>query len=478
MIGLVFIPFLVRFLGPEKYGKYAFILSVFAMANILLTSGTNDAVRKFISEKDDNRWQNAVFGGVARPATIIAVVVATIFVLGASSGFVERILGPEYVLSFYILSIYAIGRQCREYLIRTLMGLQLENFSEPLKVFQDGLFAFLALSAAYFGYGVEGILIADIVTSFVVATAAALLLNKHLNLSSVVSPPDVSLPANIYPYIGSTVLFFGFLMSLYHVDVLLLQYWTSETTVGYYKGSLVIVERLWFVPVVIQLALLQRISKLWANDDLEKIQRQASQVTRLGLLFTLLVTIGMAALADDFIRFYLGSEFEPAVTPLLLLLPGVIGFAAARPTLAINQGRQSLRPLIIATAMSSLINLLLNTVLIPHYGMYGAAIATSFGYGSLSLFQAMAARHVGYKPFYHLPVVRIIATCVITAIPVFGMSTLIGSALVSLLVVPIVGLITFVATAIVTGAIKQREVQYGVNALQLVITRFRDPRSV
>lgn len=263
----------------------------------------------------------------------------------------------------------------------------------------------------------------------------------------------------MYPYIGSTVLFFGFLTSLYHVDILFLQYWESEETVGYYKGALVIAQMLWFAPAAIQMALLQRVSGLWAEGDIDGVQQQAEQVTRYAVLFTLLVALGMAALAHDFVPLYLGDDFDRAVTPLLLLLPGVIGFAASRPTLAINQGRRSLRPLITATGACALVNVSLNALLIPRYGMIGAAFATSVGYGSLAFFQALAARHIGYAPFQGLPFIRIAATGAIASVPIFGLSSIITSNLVALAVVPPIGFAVFSVAAVVTGVITEDEIE-------------------
>lgn len=467
MIGAIATPLLVRFLGAAEYGRYAVVLSVFAFANIVMTSGTNDAVRKFISEREDAEWQNAVFGALARPAAVLAAVVAAAFLAGATSGLVERALGPGYVPLFYLLALYAVGRQCREYLLRALMGLRAETYSEPIRVFQRGLFAALAVTAAYLGYDVEGVLVADIATSAVVTAIAGAALSRFVDVRSLLSTPVVDLPrSEMYPYIGSTVLFFGFLTSLYHVDVLLLQVWLPETSVGHYKGALIIAEILWFGPAAIQLALLQRVSGLWADGDVDAIQRRAARTTRYALLFTLLAATGMAALATDFVPLYLGREFSPAVEPLLLLLPGVVGFAAARPTLAINQGRRSLRPLILATGGCAAVNLALNAVLIPQYGMTGAAVATSIGYGSLAGFQALAARHIGYEPFRDLPVARVAATAVLGAVPIFGTSWLISSSFVALAVVPPVGLVAFCLAAVLTGAVETREVRAIVGRLR------------
>lgn len=469
LIGALFTPLLVRLLGPSDYGQFAVILSVFAFANIVMTSGTNDAVRKFISEKDDPQWQSAVFGTLARPAAVLAGFVAITFLVGASSGLVERVFGAEYVPLFYLLSLYAVGRQCREYLLRTLMGLQLETYSEPLKVLQRGMFASFALIAAYLGYNVEGVLVADIATSLIMTILIATILSRFISLRVLVSTPPISISASdLYPYIGSTILFFGFLMSLYHVDVLFLQFWLTEEIVGYYKGALVIAEILWFAPAAIQMALLQRVSTLWVDGDLDAIQSQAAKTTRFALLFTLLVAMGMAALASDFVPLYLGPDFDSAVTPLLLLLPGVVGFAAARPTLAINQGRRSLRALIIATGGCATVNILLNGLLIPFYGMVGAAVATSIGYGSLVVFQYLAARSIGYSPFHRIDFSRIFATAFLAAIPIFGLSWAIESSLLSLAIVPPVGFVVFCGAAMFTGAVSMSEVEPFLGKLRSV----------
>jgi len=52
------------------------------------------------------------------------------------------------------------------------------------------------------------------------------------------------------------------------------------------------------------------------------------------------MAVGLAALADIAVPIYFGAEAEPAITPLLLLLPGALGFAIARPILAVSQGKE------------------------------------------------------------------------------------------------------------------------------------------
>ncbi|QLD88783.1 polysaccharide biosynthesis C-terminal domain-containing protein [Natronomonas salina] len=458
LAGVIFTPLLVRFLGPSSYGRYAVILSVFAVANFVMGSGTNDAIRKFISENDDLEWQTAVFGKIGQIALALALLISFSFLAGAVTGIVERVFGTGFVALFYLLAIYAISRQSFDFLLRTLMGLQLETYSEPIKVFQRFLFVATALSAAYLGYDVAGVMIAHILATAVASLLALFALTKYLDIGAILSTSSVQLPRNsIYRYTVSTMFYFGLLMSLYHVDILILQQYEREQIVGYYKGSLMIAETLWIIPGSLQLALLQRMSNHWDEGNLTLIQQRATITTRFSLGFTVLVVMGVAALADAFVPLYLGEEFRPSILPLLLLLPGVVGFATARPSLAINQAQRSLRPLILATGACAAINLGLNLLLIPRYGMAGAAIATSIGYGSLVIFQALAARLLGYSLFADVRFLRIILVALLSAGPIFGLAWLLPP-LVSLAVVPIVGFALYSVGTIALGVFSPDEV--------------------
>lgn len=458
LIGVVFTPLLIRLLSPKEYGQYAVLLSIFAFANILMTSGTNDAVRKFISEYDDETWRNAIFGFLVRPTILLSLLVSGGFLLAGFSGLVERAFGEDYVLPFYLLSLYAIGRQSYEFLMRTIMGLKLETISEPIRIAQKGLFAILALTTAYLSYGVEGVLLSDFIASVIVTIVCLKYLNRVLDLRAALHVSPSQIPTEqIYRYIGSTILFFGFMTTLYNVDILVLSWFQQDRIVGYYKGALAIAEMLWLVPIAVQFALLQRVSNLWKEGDLEQIQRQAERVTRYTVLFSILVSVGVASLAYDFVPLYLGKSFTPAVVPLLILLPGVVAFAIVRPTIAINQARRSLRPLIISTGTCAIINLVLNLLLIPDHGMIGAAVATSLGYGSLVISQSITARYFGYKPFGGIYLIRIFATTVISASLIFALAWTIESSLISLLIVPPVGFIIFVLTAVLTRSITRED---------------------
>jgi len=88
------------------------------------------------------------------------------------------------------------------------------------------------------------------------------------------------------------------MMSLHHVDILPLQWFTDSTSVGHYNAALQMAEFLWFVPLAIQMVFVQSMSNLWSNNQVARVTNITSVSTRYTFLLTAVVALGLAALAD------------------------------------------------------------------------------------------------------------------------------------------------------------------------------------
>lgn len=458
LIALFFTPILVRLLGPDLYGRYATLISIFFITDVLIGAGLNDSIRKYISQDRSPTELNRIFGFHLRLLLGLSSSFALLYVAAAHTGFIRDILGAEFVPLFYLFAFFIVGRQFREFVRRTLMGLKLEKYSEPLKIVQKALFSVLTLAFVAAGYGVSGILVADIIVSCIITIAGGYVISQHLKFRSLFdSSPQFTLRREILVFAAGSVAYFACLNSLYHVDILMLTWWTESETVGYYKGALAVAETLWVLPMAVQMSMIQSTSELWQNEEYTKISEMAAMATRYVALFSILCAIGLAVLADSFVPVFLGNPFAPSITPLVLLLPGVVGFAVARPILSITQASGKMRTVILGTLAAAILNFALNGLFIPRYGMIGAAISTSIGYGTLPLFQSFAARKVGYSPFEGFSLLRISVISLVSAGVIFGTDSLILSDAISLAVVPPVGLVCFVSLAIVLGAITEEE---------------------
>jgi O-antigen/teichoic acid export membrane protein len=456
---LIFTAILVRLLGSAKYGEYALVLSILNVSMILINAGVNDGVRKFVAEERSvPAWADDVLGFYIRFGGVLAAGGALAFVGSNLLGITATLIGPGYEPYFCLTALVVVGRQFFSIVRSSLMGQGLESVSEPLLVLKRVVLGIVGLSLVYVGYGVSGVLAGEVVGTVLVTGVGFYFVSKQYDVRAVARISSNLPRRELVSFNSRSVVLILLTMSLLHVDIILLQQFEGNAATGYYKAALIIAELVWFVPVALQTVLLHSMSELWSRRDQSTVTELAARVTRYTLLLTLVMVMGIAALADPFIPLYYGTEFVPAITPLLLLLPGTLGFAVARPISAIGQGKGELTPLIIATGTAALLNLVLNLVLIPRFGMAGAAVATSVGYGSMLAFHGLAAFRIGFNPFADLRAVRTLSAALAAVPVIFGVTWLLDFHLVSLVVVPPLGFLVYSLVALRTRAVGPEEV--------------------
>lgn len=474
LVSFLVTPLLVRFLGSSLYGDYALILSILGIVMIIINAGIFDGARKFVAEdRDIDYWAEHVIGFYLQTGIVLAVIGGSILVLFGRTELVGQTFGQEFRTYFYLLAILIFSRQLFFLFRSGLMGLNLEQFSESLDVVRMGIFGIVGLFLAFMGYGVSGVLLGHIFGSICAVTLAIVVLRRHLQLSHLLYAPKPGFPGReLLTFNALTVVFILLTASLYHVDILLLQPLAGSQQTGYYKAALMTAEFLWFVPFAAQIVLLHSSSELWANEEQDRITKLASDVTRYTVTTTVLLIIGITALADSFFPIYFGDPFEAAIVPMLILLPGAFGFAVARPIFAISQGKGELIPLIFSTGAAAVCNILLNILLIPPFGMVGAATATSIGYGLMLVLHVRCARRVGFDPVTDLRLFRLGMTAAVSIPVIFGLDQLIASPLLSLLVVPPIGFVVYAIFALRTRLIDPEEAISAISHLPQPVPKY------
>ncbi|AWB27133.1 lipopolysaccharide biosynthesis protein [Halococcoides cellulosivorans] len=466
----VITPILVRLLGSSGYGDYSFLLSLTAVSFILVNAGTFDGTRKFIAEnREFANWTEYVIGYYLRVGAILAGFALIIYSLISWFGLSSFIFGPPFDLYFILVGILLLAKQYSNTSRGGLMGLSLEHQSEPLVVLRKFLFGLSAICLALLGLDVVGVLIGRIFAFTIVGTIGYILLSRHINIKYIFKKlPDDFPRKELLAFNGLSIVLIFLIFSLYHVDILLIRPLTGSDQAGFYKAALVIAQFLWFAPRALQTVLLHSSSEMWTTKGSDEVSDMISQLTRFNVTFTLLLILGLGSLAADFVPIYYGPDFQQAVLPLLLLLPGTLGFAVTRPIMAVGQGKGTLRPLIVATGAAAAINLVLNLLLIPQYGMVGAGVATSVGYGSMLVFHGIAARRIGYDPFRDLRLARIAITAGVSAPVIVGLSLAIPHSILSLVVVPPVGFVVY-------GVLVLRTRVIDVDELDPIVERVPEP---
>lgn len=181
----------------------------------------------------------------------------------------------------------------------------------------------------------------------------------------------------------------------YRADILMIALWLDQFQVGLYATAAFLSELLWMIPRGVYAPVFARI----AGAGMERNDiRQASIIT-LGV--TGAAALATALLVGPAIGWLYGLPFAGAVWPFILLLPGTVLLSLPKfleaPLIAELGAPQVL---VWSKGAGLAANVGLNILLIPRYGISGAAVASSLSYSlQAGLFLGLfAGRYQGLRP--------------------------------------------------------------------------------
>lgn len=166
--------------------------------------------------------------------------------------------------------------------------------------------------------------------------------------------------------------FLSFRASYYIIE----KFW-GDSTVGVYSNGVSIAESIWIVSRSIALVQISKIT----NTDNEKYSRYLTiKLTKITVLITSVLLIGLLVLPSSFYMLIFGSEFSELPFVIMTLAPGIIFFAIALVVGYYFSGTGKYEINAIASGAGLIITLGMGFVLIPLSPILGAGITASFSY--------------------------------------------------------------------------------------------------
>lgn len=174
-------------------------------------------------------------------------------------------------------------------------------------------------------------------------------------------------------YASNVVTFFN-----YRADLFLVNFFLGPSAAGIYVIAMQFGEKLWLLSQAVSTVFLPKVSELAGQE--EERRRFTPLIARWTFLLTLLAAAALAFVFDPVVRLLAGEAFSDATWVLLLLLPGIVAWAPARVLANDIAGRGRPEINLRVAVLIIIMNSLGNCVLIPLWGLKGAAIATSIAY--------------------------------------------------------------------------------------------------
>jgi len=163
----------------------------------------------------------------------------------------------------------------------------------------------------------------------------------------------------------------------YRATLFLVERLRGLAEAGVYSVAVQVAELLWLLSSAVTVAAYHRIG----SPDAREAAALTLRAVRINLGATLAAAPALALLAWIALPRVLGEDYCEALVPLVLLLPGVAGYAAASSLSAFYTNQRG-RPQWSAgiAALSLAITLAIAALAVPRLGGPGAALATSCGY--------------------------------------------------------------------------------------------------
>jgi O-antigen/teichoic acid export membrane protein len=442
LIGFVAVTLFARKAGPETFGTYAFAL---ALAGFVVGAPTNFGIgtlgiRKIARDPAD---AGQVVGEALAVQAIIAVIAVALLValVPLLSSDAELVTLTPLVALYYVAYSMTVDW--------ALQGLQRLGAVAAARLAGQVLFGIVTPLILIRGpAGAERYAAAFAAGAMLTAIVAFSMVRRAVGPISVswALAPLWDLTKRAAPLGFSLVM----LQIYWSMDQVLLGLLTGKAEVGQYAAAAKL-------PAVISgfiqiwlAAVYPHASKLFTHDS-DALRRQLGSFTSLSIVVALPMAAGAAIVGTDVMTGLFGPAYRPAGPPFAILMTAsaIVVVAINFTSLAMAAGQE--RTFAMSVTAASIINVLLNLLLIPFYGAVGAAISTVVA--ELVVFLVCARRVVAVIGRPPLAGRRIAGAVVATAVMSAALIAMPSSTLVWLRIAA--GAVIFLAAAAACGAVRR-----------------------
>jgi O-antigen/teichoic acid export membrane protein len=369
---------LARWMGGFEYGIFVLVWVTMIIVGNLSCFGFHTSVIRFIPEYRE-KGRMAELRGVLVTSRVFSLVASTLM---AGLGALGIWLFEARIENYYVVP-FLLGIIC----------MPMIALSDVLQgISRAHSWAISALSPTYLTRPVlilvfmAGALFLDYpptATTAVIAAIMATYVTTVLQLVSVTRRVDAKVPAGPRKvhlrswFLVSVPIFLveSFFFILTNADVLMVGFYMDPDDVAVYFATVKTLALVHFVYFAVKAGVAQRYAQ-FTHGDPGRLATFARETVSWTFWPSLAMALVVLVLGEFMLKLF-GPGFDAGYPLLFVLVFGVVARAAVGPceSLLTMSGNQNICALVYALTLA--INVSLNVVLIPQFGLWGAAIATA-----------------------------------------------------------------------------------------------------
>ena len=389
---------LARIMGPEEFGLYMYVLSWIVMMVMPALLGTPQFIQREIAISATRNDSDAIHG-MTKWSTILVILMSFV-VIAAGYLSVDLIVEPGSPLRavFHVALPLVLVMALIRLWQGALLGLgHVIQGQVPEMILRPSLFVILIIVVWQLlpGWGLNASH-AFLLTGL--AFLAAALLSGFLLLRHLKKRPTKETVFHPFRWMRQAFHFtilHGLSMLNARIGIVMVGAMASPREAGIFTVAVRGSELIVVATMAAHVALAPRIAALYAEGKLLRLQEMIRRGYRGIALLTFPVFLIFMGFGDKLLLVF-GREYDDALVALLLLVVSqYVGVIFGPNGVLLNNTRHE-RVSVVGAALSILVTGILNVLLIPDYGSFGAAIGTLGGVLTWNvLLTWMSVRKVG-----------------------------------------------------------------------------------
>ena len=396
---------LARWLGSYEFGIYTYVWVWVNIVGTLCTLGFAISAVRFLPDYAGNNQNELargflLFGNAVSIGTGLVCTAAGLMLLLLFDGVIAEYYWLPMALGLVILPAFA-GIDFQDGIGRAFGWIDLA-LVPPYIIRPILLFAFIGLAVGLgWGHSAETAVLAAIAANWLTLAGQYLVQRRRLNRLIPPGPRAFRLP--LWAKVSAPVLLLeGFTLAMINLDIVLLDIFVDPDQIAIYFAAARTISLIGFVHFSVNAACMARFSASYAKGDAGAI-RTLFAASRNWTLIPSLAGAGVMLALGDPILWLFGAEFTAGYPLMFVLILGLLARAAVGPAqgLLVVTGHQNLTAGVMAVTVGC--NAALNLLLIPQFGLMGAAMATTTAFALESLSLHLAARRMLAAPQHLAP---------------------------------------------------------------------------
>lgn len=369
--------YMVRYLGPANYGQLSYAISFVGIFGILSTLGIDSIVyRNLIEHKD----KHAVYLGTALGIKLFAGVIAYIITVSIASFYVPQsdishfliwIIASTYIFNAWNIIVFEFQSHVNQKtlsIISLIVLLTLSALKLLVIAFDKGIIYFALI------FALEAILY----------SLSYIIVRKKIYLPITSWRFDITVAWEMLKEAWPLLLASSFALIYTRIDQVMIKHLIDNSSVGIYDAAVRIAEAWLTIPNLIVVSLFPAILHAKKNSFASYKKRTLALALFMGGI-GVVASIFVMIFGSWMIKILYGNAYLTGTPVLHIYTWASIWTSIGLVTYYYLLSERKTKVLFWSSCIAMIINVTLNFLWIPQYGIVGAAWATFFSYMAVAL---------------------------------------------------------------------------------------------